>query len=71
MNRAQIERKLIEQIRDLPDRAALEVLDFARFLARKPDQAEKRSRRLGILSGKASYGMKDDFAMSDEELLNS
>lgn len=29
------------------------------------------SRRLGILEGKASYQMKPDFAITDEELLHS
>ena len=32
---------------------------------------EKKERQLGILKGKATYEIKEDFEMTDEELLNS
>ncbi len=32
---------------------------------------EKKERQLGILKGKATYEIKEDFKMTDEELLNS
>lgn len=37
---------------------------------KKGRSKKKQERPLGILKGKASYKIKDDFKISDEELLN-
>ncbi len=35
-----------------------------------PQYKQKKERHLGILKGKASYKIKDDFKITDEELLS-
>jgi hypothetical protein len=69
VNHPEIEKQLVRQIHDLSAKAAQEVLDFARFLGQKPSRGEPRERPLGLLKGKASYRIEDDFAMTDDELL--
>lgn len=39
------------------------IIPYKKFISR-------RDRPLGILKGKASFKMKDDFKITDEELLN-
>jgi hypothetical protein len=43
--------------------------NFAAIISFKKYQ-EKENRKLGILKGKASYKIKDNFKMTDEELLS-
>ena len=71
MNHAQIEKKLMELLDELPDEAAREVLDFAQYLAQKSSPPKAKPRPLGLLRGKASYKLADDFSLDDEEFLNS
>lgn len=60
----------------MPERIKEEVLDFMEFLLskdkkRKIDKSSDYSgRKLGILESKASFTMKDDFKITDEELLS-
>ena len=66
MTHTELEKKLIQQLHKLPIEAAQEVLDFARGLGQKTTE-----RPLGLLRGKASLHIADDFAITDEELLGS
>ena len=56
-------RIAIDYLMYLQDRKALEAT--GEILA----VTEKQERPLGILKGKASYKIKDDFKITDEELL--
>ncbi len=74
MNRADIETQLMQEIRRLPLDKAEELLDFALFLrSRNQDgyKASAKQRPLGLLKGKASCHIAEDFSISDEELLRS
>lgn len=44
---------------------------FAVIVPYEKYKAPKKERPLGILKGKASFKIKDDFKMTDEEFLNS
>lgn len=72
---------LCDRINSLPGQVKEEVLDFIEFLLdkkRKEDTKDRNveelnllpQRRLGLLDGKASFRIKDDFEMTDEELLS-
>lgn len=72
---------LCDRINSLPNQVKEEVLDFMEFLLEKkrkqiPENktVEEISlfpqRRLGLLDSKASFRIKDDFEMTDEELLS-
>ena len=72
---------LYNKINSLPEQLKQEVLDFMEFLLeknkRQPDidkPVEKtrgsRERKLGILESKASFTVKDDFKITDDEFLS-
>lgn len=65
----ELEKRIIQQLHELPIESAEEVLDFALFLKQRKGAVKSRQRPLGLLKGKASYRMEDDFTMTDEELL--
>lgn len=71
MNRAEVETQLMQELRRLPLDKAKELLDFALFL-RSRDQnrqpSSTKQRPLGILKGKASCHIAEDFSISDESL---
>ncbi len=72
MNRAEIETQLMRELRCLPLDKAEELLDFALFLRSRNQYGHPTSskqRPLGLLKGKASCHIADDFSISDEELL--
>jgi hypothetical protein len=72
---------LCDRINSLPGQVKDEVLDFIEFLLEKKKKHDTKNknfkelslisqRRLGLLDGKASFRIKDDFEMTDEELLS-
>ncbi|MDQ1350218.1 MAG: hypothetical protein QG657_519 [Acidobacteriota bacterium] len=72
---------LCDRINSLPSQVKVEVLDFMEFLMDKIKKQDTKSknaaelnlfpqRRLGLLDGKASFRIRDDFEMTDEELLS-
>ena len=70
MTRAALENQVLTELRHLPLEQAQEALDFVIFLrsrARKQDQP--RPRPLGLMQGKASCQVAEDFEISDEDLL--
>ena len=69
MNILEVEKRLIEQLHELPIESAEEVLDFALFLKQKKRAEKQKQRPLGLLKGKASYRIAGDFAVTDEELI--
>ncbi len=71
MKHLEIEKQIIEQLHDLPLEATREVLNFVQYLVQKSSRSNAESRPLGLLKGKASCHFRDDFEMTDEELLGS
>ena len=69
MNMIEVEKQIIQQLHELPIESAEEVLDFALFLKQRKTATKPKQRPLGLLKGKASYRIEDDFAMTDEELI--
>lgn len=72
---------LCDRINSLPSQVKDEVLDFMEFLLeKKRKQGTKNKslkelsflpqRKLGLLDHKASFRIRDDFEMTDEELLS-
>lgn len=72
---------LCDRINSLPSQVREEVLDFMEFLMDKIKKQDTKSknveelsfspqRRLGLLDGKACFRIRDDFEMTDEELLS-
>jgi hypothetical protein len=72
MTRAALEMQVLNELRHLPLEQAQEALDFMSFLRSRIQQRNQpRSRPLGLMQGKASCQLADDFEISDEELLRS
>jgi len=69
VNMIEVEQRIIEQLHELPIESAEELLDFALFLKQRKRAAKPKQRPLGLLKGKASYRIEDDFAVTDEELI--
>ena len=71
---------LYEKINSLPYQVKEEVMDFMEFLLEKSQKQSKNKtvgksktipgRQLGLLESKASFVIKDNFKMTDEELLS-
>ena len=74
MNDTSLKGTLHERIDQLSNEELLELLALlgvrldGRILSRL---APGKPRRLGLLEGKASFRIRDDFKMSDEEFLRS
>ena len=63
---------LYNRINKLPNKIKEEVLDFMEFLLEKErKQGNKSLRKLGLLESSASFVIRDDFKMTDEEFLSS
>ncbi len=69
MTRPQMEKWIAEHIRQLPEDAVQDVLDFVRTLGNGPQCAKRRP--LGLLKGKGKCRLGEDFIMTDEEMLRS
>mgnify|MGYP001403148618 CR=1 FL=1 len=70
MTRATLEIQVLNALRHLPLEQAQEVLDFVIFLrSRIQKKNQPQTRPLGLLQGKASCQIAEDFEISDEELL--
>ena len=70
MTRVALETQVLNELRHLPLEQAQEALDFVMFLrSRARSQNPSRIRPLGLMQGKASCHLAEDFSISDEELL--
>lgn len=70
MTRSVIETQILNEIRHLSLEKAQEALDFVIFLrSRIQQQNPPQTRPLGLLQGKASCHIAEDFSISDDELL--
>ena len=70
MTRAALETQVLNELRHLPLEQAQEALDFVIFLrSRIRKQNQPQTRPLGLMQGKASCQIAEDFEISDEELL--
>ena len=70
MTRAALETQVLNELRHLSLEQAQEALDFVMFLrSRVREQNPHRVRPLGLMQGKASCRIAEDFSISDEELL--
>lgn len=70
MTRAALETQVLNELRHLPLEQAREALDFVLFLrARLQEQQQPHNRPLGLMQGKASCYIAEDFTISDEEML--
>ncbi|MCU0808468.1 MAG: hypothetical protein MUC53_11210 [Candidatus Contendobacter sp.] len=70
MTRAALETQVLNELRHLPLEQAQEALDFVIFLrSRIPKQNQPQTRPLGLMQGKASCQIAEDFEISDEQLL--
>jgi hypothetical protein len=70
MTKAAIETQVLNELRHLPLEQAKETLDFVMFLrSRVSQQNPQPTRPIGLMQGKASCHIPDEFAVSDEELL--
>jgi hypothetical protein len=67
MNRAKIERAVLNEIHTLPLEQLEATLNFV--LSLKNQSVKKRP--LGLLKGKVEFAIKEDFKMTDEEFLYS
>jgi hypothetical protein len=67
MNRAKIERAVLNAIHTLPLEQLEATLNFV--LSLKNQSVKKRP--LGLLKGKVEFAIKEDFKMTDEEFLYS
>ena len=67
MNRAKIERALLNEIHTLPLEQLEATLNFV--LSLKNQSVKKRP--LGLLKGKVEFAIKEDFKMIDDEFLHS
>ena len=67
MNRQKIEQAVLNEIHSLPLDKVEEILKFALSLKNKPI----KKRPLGLLKGKVEFSITENFAMTDEEFLNS
>jgi len=73
MMRAEIESQVIEELHRLPPEKVEELLDFALFLRSRVKQGTiqtNRQRVLGLLQGKATCVIGEDFSITDEEFLH-
>ncbi|HAS50395.1 MAG TPA: hypothetical protein DCS21_01035 [Gammaproteobacteria bacterium] len=70
MTRVTLETQFLNELRYLPLEQAEEALDFVIFLrSRLQKQHQPQTRPLGLMQGKASCQIAEDFEISDEELL--
>ena len=70
MTRTALETQVLNELRHLPLEQAQEALEFVTFLrSRVRERNAPRVRPLGLMQGKASCHIAEDFAISDEELL--
>ena len=70
MTRAALEAQVLNELRHLPLEQAQEALDFVIFLrSRIQKQNQPQIRPLGLMQGKASCQIAEDFEISDEQLL--
>jgi hypothetical protein len=67
MNRAEIERAVLNEIHTLPLNKVEATLNFVLSLK---NQAVKK-RPLGLFKGKVEFAIEEDFKMTDEEFLHS
>jgi len=67
MNRAKIERAVLNEIHTLPLEQLEATLNFV--LSLKNQSVKKRS--LGLLKGKVEFAIEEDFKMIDDEFLHS
>jgi hypothetical protein len=72
MTRTEIETKVLRELRYLPLDKLEETLDFVLFLrARVNPSMVTTQRPLGLLKDRATCRIDNDFAITDEELLQS
>ncbi|MGR0480664.1 MAG: hypothetical protein ACTFAL_04475 [Candidatus Electronema sp. V4] len=72
MTRAALEIQVLNELRHLPLEQAQEALDFVSFLRTRIQQRNQpQPRPIGLMQGKASCQLSEDFEISDEELLRS
>lgn len=72
MTRAALETEVLNQLRQIPLQQAQEALNFVIFLrSRLQNHGQPQPRPLGLMQGKASCQIADDFEISDEEMLRS
>ncbi|MER2557153.1 MAG: hypothetical protein ABTQ93_06710 [Candidatus Competibacter denitrificans] len=70
MTRIALETQILNEVRHLPLEKAQQALDFVIFLrSRIQQQNPPQTRPLGLLQGKASCHIAEDFSISDDELL--
>ncbi len=67
MNRAKIERALLNEIHTLPLEQLEATLNFVLSLKNHP----VKKRPLGLLKGKVEFAIEENFKMTDEESLNA
>lgn len=70
MNKTALETQVLHELHHLPLEKVQETLDFVMFLrSRIKEQTPARVRPLGLMQGKATCHISEDFEISDEELL--
>ena len=67
MNRAKIERAVLNAIHTLPLEQLEATLNFVLSLKNR----SVNNRPLGLLKGKVDFAIEEDFKVTDEELLNA
>ena len=67
MNRTEIEQAVINEIHSLTLDKVEATLSFVLSLKNQP----VKKRPLGLLKGKVEFAIKENFKMTDEELLHS
>jgi hypothetical protein len=72
MTRIEIENQVVQTLQQLPLEKVQELLDFALFLRTRAQEEPPpfpQPRPLGLLQGKATCLIGEDFSITDEELL--
>jgi hypothetical protein len=69
MTRLALETQVMAELRHLPLAQAKEALDFVIFLRTRTEKKPVQSRPLGLLQGKASCHIAEDFSMTDQAFL--
>ena len=70
MTKTSIEAQVLDEVRHLPPEQAKEALDFILFLRSRFREKKSPFRRpIGLMQGKATCHIAEDFSISDEELL--
>jgi hypothetical protein len=67
MNRAEIERAVLNEVHVLPLDKVEATLNFVLSLKNQP----VKKRPLGLLKGKVEFAIKEGFKMTDKEFLHS